>query len=81
MIKPFGTNILVKPVEKKTVLLQDTGSLCEYGEVLAVGDEVKKIKVGQSIGFLIWGVNSLEIDGVKSYFINESSDFILGFIE
>lgn len=81
MIRPFGNQILIQPVEKKQVLISDQGSLCEYGKVLAVGDEVKKVKVGDTLGFLVWGVNSLEIDGVKSYFINETADFILGFIE
>jgi co-chaperonin GroES (HSP10) len=80
MITPFGTNILVKPTEQVTVLT--TGpSLCEYGEVLAVGDKVQNVKVGQKIGFVIWGINSLEIEGVKHYFVNESSDFILGIID
>lgn len=77
MIKPFGTRILIKPEEKKTVLVSDKGSLCEYGTVLAVGDEVKKVKVGDVVGFLVWGVESLEIDGIKSYFVDETSDFVL----
>lgn len=80
-IIPFGTNILVKPTEKKAVLVSDQGSLCEYGEVLSIGEDVKNVKVGQTIGFLVWGVNHLEIEGQKHYFINETSDFILGFIE
>lgn len=81
MIRPFGTNILIEPVEKKQVLVSDQGTLCEYGTVVAVGDAVTKVKVGQTIGFLIWGINSLEVDGKKYYFIPETSDFILGFLE
>jgi co-chaperonin GroES (HSP10) len=80
MIKPFGDNILVKPVEKKSILMSDMNSLCEYGEVIAIGDEVKHIKVGDMIGYTIWGVNKLQIDEQTHYFIPEDSRFILGTI-
>lgn len=77
-IKPFGNNILVKPIEKKQILVSDNRTLCEYGEVLGVGSEVKEVKEGDKIGFVIWGLNSLEVDGQKHYFVREDSDFILG---
>lgn len=77
-ISPFGNQILVKPREKKQVLVADKRSLCEYGDVVAVGDSVEKIKVGDVIGYTIWGMNSLEINDVKYYFIPEDSRFILG---
>lgn len=80
-IKPFGQNILVKPTEKKQILVSDQGSLCEYGEVIAVGDDVQKVKVGETIGYLVWGISSLEIDGTKHYFVPETSEFILGTLE
>lgn len=78
-IKPFGNQILVKPREKKQVLGQKP--LCEYGDVLDIGDLVQHIKVGDVIGYTIWGVNSLEINGNKHYFIPEDSRFVLGTIE
>lgn len=80
-ITPFGSNILVRPAQKAEILVSDQGTLCEYGEVIAIGDEVKKVSVGQKIGFLVWGVNKLDYEGHISYFIPENSDFILGFIE
>ena len=46
MIKPFGNQILVEPVEQKQVLVSQQKSLCEYGKVLAVGSDVKHVKVG-----------------------------------
>lgn len=79
-IIPFGSNILIKPTERKQVLLSEQNSLCEYGTVVAIGDEVQKIKVGDILGYTIWGVNRLEIDDTKHYFIPEDSKFILGFI-
>lgn len=80
-ITPFGANVLVLPSEKKQVLLSDMNMLCEYGTVVAVGSDVKYVKVGQQIGYTIWGVNRLEIEDKKYYFIPEDSRFILGIIE
>lgn len=79
-IKPFGNNILVKPTEKKQILVSDSGTLCEYGEVLAIGEGVSSIKVGDIIGFTTWGVNKLEIDGTTHYFVQEDYRFLLGTI-
>jgi len=81
MIKPYGKNILIKPTQKNTILKQNEGTLCEYGDVLAVGDEVRNVKVGDKVGFVIWGINKLQVDEETYYFLPESSDFILGFIE
>jgi len=78
MIKPFGNNILVSPIEKKQVLVNEQAPLCEYGKVDAVGDDVQFIKVGDIIGFTIWGVNSLQVEDEKYYFIPEDARFVLG---
>lgn len=76
MPKPFGDRILVKPHEKETIL-KDEANLSEYGEVLAIGPDVKTIKVGDEIGFVVFGVEKLIIDEQKFYFIREDSDFLL----
>lgn len=80
-IIPFGNNILVKPQESESVLKSFEGTLCEYGEVLAVGQDVQRIKVGDIIGYTVFGINSLEIDGKKAYLVPETSEFILATIE
>ena len=77
-IKPFGENVIVKPTEKKQILVSDNKSLCLYGEVVAIGEDVKKIKVGDTIIYEMWGLKSPEIDGEKVHFILESSPFLLG---
>lgn len=79
-IKPFGQNILVKPIEKKSVMVTDNNPLCEYGTVVAVGNDVQHIKVGDTIGYTVWGVNKLEIQDESHYFILEDSRFLLGTI-
>lgn len=80
-IKPFGAQILVKPVEKQQVLVSDDGVLNEYGEVIAVGSDVKTIKIGDKIGFSVFGVEKLMFDEQKFYFIKESDEFLLAVIE
>ena len=66
-LKPFGINILVKPIEQKQVLVNQAKSMEEYGTVLAIGDEVKKIKVGDNIAYSIWGMKSPTIENEKFY--------------
>ena len=80
MIKPFGNQILLEPFEEKQVLVQETPSLSCYGKVLDVGENVYKIKVGDNVAFLLWGVNHVEIEGKKYYFCQELPEFILGII-
>jgi len=85
-ITPFGNNILVKPHENQTILKSSEGSLCEYGEIIALSTELLnansncELKVGDIIGYTIWGVNRLEIENEKYYFIPYDSRFILGVI-
>lgn len=80
-IIPFGNRLLVKPVERAQVLVSDDGTLNEYGEVIAIGSEVKTIKVGQKVGFSVFGVEKLVIDDQKLYFISEDPEFLLAVIE
>jgi len=77
-ITPFGNNILVLPTEVKTVVSVKNTSKCDYGKVIAIGKDVKEIKVGDVIGFVNHGLLALEVDKTKLYFIPEDSNFILG---
>lgn len=77
-IIPYGDRLLIKPVERKTVLVSDDGTLNEYGEVMAVGDACSgKIKVGDRVGFSVFGVEKLIIEEEKYYFIKQDSEFLL----
>ena len=80
-ITPFGNNILVKPHAKKQVITPESGTLCEYGDVVAVGSGVTEIKIGDTIGYTPWGINSLQINDEKFYFIPEDQQFLLGTIQ
>lgn len=81
LVKPYGTRILVKPAAKTQVLVFDSGTLCEYGKVVAIGTEVKNVKEGDTIGFVVWGIEKLDVRDEIFYFLDEKSDYILGFIE
>ncbi len=81
MIQPFGKNILIKPIVKKQVLVSQEELLTDTGEVIAVGDKVKDIKVGDTIAYLFWGTNSVDIGNEKFWLIPEDDNFILGKIK
>ena len=83
-IRPFGSYILVQPTVKSEVLMGDTGTLCEYGKVLALGEGAKAVtsfKVGDEIGFLVWGIQKLAVEDETFYFVPVTGDFILGWVE
>lgn len=78
-IIPFGSNILIKPTEKKKLLVSDRKSLQEYGTVIAVGKDAEPyIKVGQTVFYTVWGTKSVEYEGEDYYFIPCDSRFLLG---
>lgn len=76
-ITPFGRNILVQPTEVKTVVSVKNTSKCDYGKVIAIGKEVKEVKVGDIVGFVNHGLLALEVDKTKLFFIPETDDFLL----
>lgn len=74
----FGSNILFAP-QKKDKVIGDTSKFLLYGKVLAVGDEVKKIKVGDTICFTQWALNKVVMeDQTEHFFVKEDDDLILG---
>lgn len=76
-VEPFGKNILIKPREKAQILVSDQGMLTEYGDVQAVGSEVKNVKVGDVVGFTVWGIQALQVEDSKFYLVPEDDKFIL----
>lgn len=77
----FGNNIRVIP-KSKNKIIGDTAKYFLYGEVVSVGKEVKKIKIGDTIAYTLFGINEVALEsGEKHYIIQESSDFILEVIK
>jgi len=75
--KPLGKNILFAP-QLKDKVIGDTSRFFLIGEVLQIGDEVKTIKVGDTIGVTQWALNKIVMpDKAEHFFVIESDDYIL----
>ncbi len=75
MITPFGKNIHFTPNKQKSVLI--SGQLTDTGVVVAVGEDVQRVKVGDNIAFNGYGARQVEIDGEDCHFVKEDDDVIL----
>ena len=78
--EPFGKNILIEPMIESEVAVSETPSLCAYGKVIMVGDDVKYVKEGNIIAFTVWGLNDVTIEGTKHYLVPEDDKFIMGYV-
>lgn len=81
MIKPLFNQLLIKPSEQKTVLVSQEPTFLMYGEVLAAGPGAPQDLVGKKLAYTLWGLNHIDIEGVRSYFVPFSGEFILGIYE
>lgn len=76
--KPFGKNILFSPKAKEKII-GDSSRFLLYGTVLAVGNKVETIKVGDTIAYTQWSLNKIVMDDkTEHFFCKEDDDFILG---
>jgi len=81
MWKPYKQNIAIEPISKNKII-GDTSKFYLIGKVIGVGSEVKDIKVGDKIGYTLWGLTEiLDEQGVRHMFIKDDPDFILGVYE
>lgn len=75
--KPFGRNIMFAPLSKDKII-GDTSKFFLIGTVLAIGDKVEKIKVGDVISYTQWALNKIITpNGEEAFFCQEDDDFIL----
>ncbi len=77
-ITPYGRNLLVMPVTKKSFAAVKKESNQDYGRVIAVGKDVKDIKVDDIVAFVNHGLLWVEVEKTLLYFVPETDDFILG---
>lgn len=77
-MKPFGRRIQVRPEQAEGVIQTADRSLIERATVLAVGDGVSdRIRVGDTVTFTSFGVDSVDLQGERHYFLLEDDAFIL----
>jgi len=68
---PYTDYLYIKPCERKQILVSDTGRLETYGEVLAIGDEVRNTKVGDFVAFELWDKAEFQVGEETYHFVKE----------
>ena len=79
-MKPFGKRVQVKPEKQETTILAAETNLVERAEVVGIGDKVEYIKVGDRLLFTSFGVDSVDVNGERHYFLLEDDAFILAIL-
>lgn len=78
-IKPLANNILIEPIVKEAksesgfIIPEASVEKTTQGRVIAVGEDVKKVKENDSVLFLRYGPTELIIDK-KTYLVAKESD-------
>ena len=81
-MKPLYNQILILPVEVSGILKDPNNpSFAMYAKVEAIGPDVKTVQEGDTIAFLVWGLNHTEVNGKKYYFIADEKEFLLAKVE
>lgn len=79
MIIPYKNRIVVKPFQQESILSESDGPIVEAGEVLAVGDGVEWLAIGDIVYFDRYGCSkTAKRDDVEYYTVLVSEDTILG---
>lgn len=76
-MKAFGRRIYIKPEEEKTLLQTGSNTATVRGTVISAGPDCKVVKEGDVLLFTSWGVDEVNVNGEKFYFLLESDEFIL----
>ena len=83
-IIPLNGHIYVEPVERKQLLVADTGRLENFGKVIAIsepkefdinGQPICDVKVGDYVAFEMWDIKDLSTND-KKYFLIKAEEVI-----
>lgn len=80
-LKPCFNNILIQLHVKKQIAVGDKPLIGSYGKVMAIGEDVKKVKVGDIIIVRLWGIIDVDVDGMVYHFVPEDPKFIISGID
>lgn len=75
-IVPYSDYLYVKPHEKKQILVREKGELQTYGEVLAIGKDVKDTIVGDIVAFELWDKPEFQMETEDVYHFVREKDVI-----
>ena len=75
MLQPLDKRILIKPIvsEKKASVLLLKDEAPQSFEVMAIGDDVKKVNVGDKILIASFSTSEITYEGVKYIIVNETN--------
>ena len=80
-LRPLGDRVIVKRIDSETktasgiVLPGSAQEKPKAAEVIAVGKDVKEIKVGDEVIYKSYGPDEIKIDGVE-YLIGKEEDIL-----
>lgn len=82
-IKPFGNKIQLHIDESSAgaLTIVSLPTAIERGKVTAVGDEVKGVKVGDTVMYKSWAVDIVTVDGERYFFLDLSTNGLCGIIK
>jgi len=71
-IKPTKNHIQLEIDEAKAgaLSMESMVTAVEIGKIIAIGDEVSDLKVGQKVLFKAWAVDIVTVDGKRYYFLD-----------
>lgn len=77
-LKPLPDEVQIEIDEAKAGALHmdSLTTAVEFGKVVAVGEYVDHVKVGQRVAFKAWAVDIVNIEDKKYYFINMETNGI-----
>lgn len=77
--EPYYDKIVIKPFKKERIIRGEDADLVEAGEVIAVGEAVKWLKIGDTVFFDSWGSSKTPVvNGEQHYVVSVREDVILG---
>lgn len=77
-IQPLGHNLLIEPETESHVLASQEIEK-DFGKIIAKGEDVTKVNVGDRVAYLKWGIKRIEVSETERYlFIAEDSPWLLG---
>lgn len=75
MLQPLDKRIIIKPIvsEKKTSIIITKDEAPQAFQVIAIGDDVKKISVGDVILIASFSTSEIKYEGETYTLVNESN--------